>query len=292
MSASLPRPPLRHARGFTLAEIIVVMVLTGILSAIVAVFIKVPVTNYINARALATLTDTADLALRRMRRDVRLSLPNSVRLSPDERALEFILTKAGGRYLSIDDGQPASRNILSFTNAAALTFDIVGPVPTGNQAIVPNADRIVVYNLGPGFAPADAYAGGSSTNIATVTAINGNTVTLASNPFALQVPLMESPTRRFQVVSGPVTYYCNGFDNSGDGTLRRYDGYALSADQVVPPGGTYAILAGNVKSCAFTFETMINEPKALIGMALVLRDPADTTVTVSLAQHVHVDNTP
>jgi MSHA biogenesis protein MshO len=283
------RPFLRphHRRGFTLVEVVIVMVVTGILAGIVAIFIRAPVLNYINSRARAELSDTADTALRRIRRDVRLALPNSVRVTTDQRSLEFILTKTGARYLSADDGQ-STRNILNFV-VANLSFDIVGTPPSGAQAIV-GGEKIVVYNLGPGFTPADAYSGG---NVATVNYVSGQTVTLLANPFAVQSPAMESPSRRFQVISGPVTYYCNSFALGGDGTIRRYSGYPLTASQVSPPtGGSYTILASNVQGCQFTYDTLVNEPKALAGLTLVLRDPRDTALTTSLAFQVHVDNTP
>jgi MSHA biogenesis protein MshO len=277
----------RRERGFTLVEVIIVLVVTGILSGIVALFIQTPVKNYIRAKTNADLSDAADTALRRIRRDVRLALPNSVRLSGN--ALEFILTKSGGRYLSVDDNQVAPRLPLSFTpNANALKFDVVGLMPAGVQQIV-NDDRIVVYNLGPGFSPADAYAGG---NIATVTGVAGNTITLATNPFVLQSPTMESPTRRFQSISGPVTYLCRPYSTGGDGTLVRFAGYALAQIQPNPPNATSTLVASNVQDCEFTYDTLVNEPRGLIRLALVLRDPKDANITVSLSLQVHVDNTP
>ena len=45
----------------------------------------------------AALTDTADTAVRRMARDIRKALPNSIRQTSDQ-CVEFIPTKTGGRY--------------------------------------------------------------------------------------------------------------------------------------------------------------------------------------------------
>ena len=61
-----------RARGFTLVEMIIVIVITGIIGAMVAVFIRVPVQGYVDVAARAALADTADTATRRLTRDVRL----------------------------------------------------------------------------------------------------------------------------------------------------------------------------------------------------------------------------
>ncbi len=65
---------------------IVVIAITGVLAAAVAVFIKNPVEGYVDAVRRADLTDLADTALRRMTRDVRTALPNSLRVPPSQAA--------------------------------------------------------------------------------------------------------------------------------------------------------------------------------------------------------------
>ncbi len=67
--------------GFTLIEMIVVIVITGIIAGVVAVFLKAPVQGYIDSARRAELTDIADTAIRRMARDVRTAVPNSVRVA-------------------------------------------------------------------------------------------------------------------------------------------------------------------------------------------------------------------
>jgi MSHA biogenesis protein MshO len=135
--------------GFTLVEAIVVIAITGIVGAMVAIFIRSPVDGYIDSVNRAELTDEADTALRRMARDMRLALPNSIRVNNTGDFVEFLATSTGGRYLDVQD-DPAG-NFLSFTNGADTTFVNVGPalpIAVGNH--------IVVFNLGQGMAPADA----------------------------------------------------------------------------------------------------------------------------------------
>ena len=94
--------PCRHRRagGFTLIEAVLVIVMTGALFATVAHFIVPPVQAYLATTARAQLVDQADLALRRIGRDLRIALPNSTRVSASGLALELIPTTAGARYVA------------------------------------------------------------------------------------------------------------------------------------------------------------------------------------------------
>ncbi len=80
ISAEPHGPPLRESKGFTLVEMIMVIVITGIIGGMVAVFLKAPIQQYIDVSRRADMTDIADTALRRIGRDVRLALPNSVQV--------------------------------------------------------------------------------------------------------------------------------------------------------------------------------------------------------------------
>ena len=115
---------------------IVVMVITGILAGMMAIFIRSPIQAYVDSVARAEITDVADLTLRRLSRDLRLALPNSVRITTDgsRTYLELLLTKTGGRYLAEEDGLGLN-GVLSFSSANPspnpLQFTIVGTPPAG-----------------------------------------------------------------------------------------------------------------------------------------------------------------
>lgn len=266
--------------GFTLVEAVVVIAITGIIASMVAVFIRAPVQAYFDSVARAELTDVADTALRRMARDLRLALPNSIRTGTDgsgNQYMEFLLTSTGGRYLDEEDSPPAGE-ILDFNDSTKIQFDVIGPPP-----VIAPGNHVVVYNLGPGLDPADAYQGG---NRALVNSISGNTVTLASNPFAAQSPSMRSPGRRFQVVTTPVTYGCIG------NTITRYWGYPIGGAQPLPPAGAglqTALLATGVSGCAFSYASLANVRSGLAGISITLQRNNET---ITLFQQVHVDNTP
>lgn len=292
-------------RGFTLAEAIIAIVVMGVLAGVLAIVIRAPVKSYTDSKARAELADGADLALRRMARELRAALPNSIRVIGDGHAIEFLPVKAGGRYLSSEDGDAdgVSRFALDFTGSASnKKFTVVGPTSTfATQVAAGNS--VVVYNLGSDFAPADAWSGGNRASIHAITSAGGiTTIELDSNPFVAQLPIpLPSPNQRFQVVSTPVTYYC-GTEN-GALTLRRYWGYPISASPSDPPpaSASSALLATGLASCAgmFSYDGALvgtgspaqrRSGLVIITLSLLLSSTPSSTIT--LVDQVHVDNTP
>jgi MSHA biogenesis protein MshO len=290
-SRSYPHCHRARAFGFTLMEAMVVIVITGIVAAVVAVFIQSPVKGYFDATRRAELSDLADTALRRMTRDLRLALPNSVRVTNNAGVfyLELLITKAGGRYRAeVDSG--GGGDILEFGTASnPYRFDVIGVTP----ALTVNSDQIVVYNLGPGFTGADAYAAAGN-NRRTVIGSSGNTVTVSAGAFPF-----ESPARRFHLVESAVTYACS--PNPGTpalGQILRYAGYAIQAAQPDTPaalaGGSSALLAQDVSACTFTYDpNVVNMRHGVVGIAVTLTQSTPTgPESVTLFQQAHVSNVP
>src|SRR5882762_9279670 len=76
-----PDRSLRSERGVTLIEMVIVISITAIIAGAVSVFISRPVEGYADAARRAEMSDIADTALRRMTRDVRTAVPNSIRIT-------------------------------------------------------------------------------------------------------------------------------------------------------------------------------------------------------------------
>jgi MSHA biogenesis protein MshO len=267
----------RAQHGFTLIEAVIVLVITGIIAAVVAVFIRAPVQGYFDSARRAEMSDAADTALRRITRDLHLALPNSVRVTNDNLAIEFLQTRTGGRYRIGPDNAGAG-DPLDFTQNDA-SFDIIGPAVTFAAG-----DQIVIYNLPPGTTGADAYAGniGATHNRRAYNGTAGAQTSVGITP-ATPFPF-DSPGHRFFVVDTPVTYRCN------NGELTRYWGYPITPAQAAPPGGGQsALLVQNVSNCIFNYVQGVTERSGLVAIHLSLTQGGET---VSLHQEVHVNNVP
>jgi MSHA biogenesis protein MshO len=262
-------------RGFTLVEAVIVIAITGILSVAVAIFIQAPVQGYFDTARRAELTDIADTALRRLGRDLRQALPNSVRTGSSAGVvyLEFLQTSGGGRYRASADNAGGG-NVLDFSQAIS-NVDVLGPAVA---TVAGEQNLLVVYNQGvPG---ADAYRG---ENTSAISAISGNTITFASKQFPFA-----SPASRFQIISYPVTYACDAAAQ----TLTRYWNYPIAALQPTSfaVGTASALLAKNVSSCAFTYSAnVISQRAGVVGTTLQISQSGES---VNLYDEVHVSNVP
>jgi MSHA biogenesis protein MshO len=274
------RPRFRPA-GFTLVEMVIAIVITGILGGIVAVFISAPIEGYVASVRRADLTDAADGAFRRIARDVRTALPNSLRATGDAvpaNCFEFLPTVGGGRYRAAQS-DTATGDILDFSTADA-SFDVLAGTNLPNFAAAPH--HAVIYNLGiPGadaYNPADLNRAGIRN-----TSTAANIVLTAANQFPFA-----SPGSRFNVIPDfSVAYSC-----SGGNLIRSTQAIAaapLAGCPAIGAPATSEILVGNVAACAFSYVPAVSARNGLLTMTLVLTQAGES---VRLYQEVHVNNVP
>jgi MSHA biogenesis protein MshO len=283
----------RGQAGFTLVEMIVAITITAILSGIVVLFIKVPLDSYFDVSRRAELTDAADLAVRRITREVQGALPNSVRVTTVAGVtyLEFLAVRAGGRYREQPGGTcPGGNSDELEIGLSDTCFRTLGDI-ADIGAIVAGSDSLVVYNLGAGHADADAYVGANRVSVASATDGAGSeTFTFAAKTFPLA-----SPSRRFFVVSGPVTYACD--PTAGNQVIRRYAGgvgYPIAPAQPTPPGSTPVLLVSGVSACSIAYVPGAGSRNGVVSISLTLtRTDADGNAeNVTLHTQAHVVNSP
>lgn len=260
-----------------------VMTITAVLAAGVAVFLRKPIDGYLDLARRSELSDIADTTVRRMSRDLHLALPNSVRM-PSNQCMEFLPTINGGRYRADVDGSGGGK---VFDTASTMnTFDVLGPL----SAAPVKGDLIVIYNLG--ITGADAYKADNRATVDTGTSINNILLSPAKQfPFA-------SPGSRFHVLSGveqAVAYVCSApgiAGGNGTGVLYRASAYGINAADPSPcpatPAGT-PVMAQNISSCQFTYSSGVTERSGLVSIRLGI---TKNNETVNLYQDVHVNNVP
>ena len=295
------RPAALARRGFTLVELVMVIVITGIIAAVITVFLKPTIDSYFDTRRRATLTDSADTALRRLARDVRLAVPNSIRM-PNSTCFELVPTMGGGRYRTgpdtVNDSGPGCTpgvNCSAPLNVAqpATVFDSLSALPSTPAA----GDWVVIDNQNTN----DVYAG---TNSAALSAAP-STPNANYGLLRLTFPSTQFPSgydgERYVIVANnggnpTVFYVCSGAgtdsNGTGTGSLYRVRGPFIPAYPSACPSTTgAALLAERVKSCRFVYDPNqgATQQSGFVWMQLEL---AESNETVSLSYGAHVDNVP
>ena len=266
---------IKGLKGFTLVEMVVTIVIIGILAAVGGMFISRPIEGYVDLERRTALVDQAESALRRMQRDVRSALPNSVRISADGKRLELLHVVDGGRYRQYLTAAGMG-DILDFT-LADTSFDVLGGLQHFSE-ITSGADKIVIYNLAADGIAANAYFGDNTTTL-----LAGSTASKLL--FNHQFPFA-SPYQRFFIVDEAVTYMISA------GKLTRHSGYVYNNTQYNPASPAVGdLVAGDIQQVdsSFTYNPGTAGRSGLVTIQLALESQGER---ITLLHQVHVDNAP
>ena len=290
----------RTARGFTMIELIMVIVITGVLAATASIFVQPALNAYLAAKRRASMSGVADTAFRRMARDIRQAVPNSVLLpAANNLCLVMVPTSTGGRYREATDTVNGASTPLLIAQPST-GFDVLG---AGTASTVPSVnDWVVIGNQNP----LDIY---TSPNVDKAQITSVTTPSSAVSQYTLGFASQQFPPGyaggRFVVVpynnGNPVLgYVCSpqpGTDANGNGTGTLYrvslpfssigSTYPASCPSVA--GGTVA--ATNVSYCYFDY-SVSQDGTLQSGYAYLQLQITQSHETVSLDYGVHVDNVP
>lgn len=278
-------------RGFTLVELIVVMVIIGAIAGVLVLQLRPAMQSYLAIRQRANLTSQADAALRRIIGEVRTAVPNSLRYSwesQQSQCIEFVPTKDGGRFRTAQDytnvNQPQGAALVP--GVPVTTFDSLTDVDPS----VVRDDLVVVGNVNRD----DVYAG---TDVGTIDKVAGPTPNVARNTITLQAATTFPAGYeggRFLVVpkaERAVTYTCTMPTSGGAGTIVRVTGYTPNAApwKSCPTGP--AILVAKVSDCSFLYHESqgATQQSGYLQLRLGLTDGDES---VKLTMGAHVENVP
>ncbi|NKQ11417.1 PulJ/GspJ family protein [Pseudomonas sp. SST3] len=289
------------SRGFTLVELIMVIALAGLVAVMISTVLSGPMESFTAQSRRAALVDLGAGALQRMARDVRLAVPNSLRVTPDGQAFELLLIHSAGRYRPNRNDSEGLRFDEASANCGSTTADASCD---SVQVLTPSLDLsgarwLVLYNVGAqsGAAPVagpNAWAGGNPgviTPTGTTFALrNGapageSLIALGNLPAGGFRFAFASPQRRLYLAEHVVGYRCQ------NGQLIRYSYSELLASlpSTPPPGSAPRLLAGDVSQCQFSYRAGTAQRSGLLSLSLGMTQAGET---LQLIQQVHVDNAP
>ncbi len=283
-----------HASGFTLIELIITITITAIVVGFAALFFSGPVRGFTDQVRRAELVDAAESALRRMGRDIRRAVPNSIRVTTNGTvtALEIINTVEGVRYRA--GPPPGNTNAwLTFATDDG-AFNSIGQFDAITKPFSSTTHYLAIYNVG--VTGADAYEmsnvitpAGTQIDIANAAEAGEDNIVLTPS-FQFTYP---SPRQRVYLIDTPASFLCD----TATGELTRYSGYTVtslqsardSAAELLGAGASDSIMSDNLTACTFTYTPGTAQRAALISLSLTLSKDGES---INLLQQVHVDNVP
>jgi len=221
-----------RARGFTLIELIVVIVLLGIAAVSFTMIFTGTVSGYLDTAGRVDSATAARIALDRMGRELREAMPNSVRVNGDGSCVQFLPILSSSVYTDFP---------INTTTFAVLDFSTTA-IPAGNYvpggavyaAIYPvSADQLYQLEAMRPLVSISAMA----SSLRTVTLASASTFT------------RQSPAERVYFVGAPVSYCVL----TASGVLNRYVSAVTSAQPAPAALGAPQLLLDRLQAAAPSF---------------------------------------
>ena len=260
-------------KGFTLIELVVVMVMLAILAIGASSYLGIGATLFSEASQREQVLADGRFAAERVVRELRLAAPNSVRISSagGVQCIEFAPVVSSGLYQNVPIA-PASGSDVQLLHSAWQ-----------------NAFLGLPFSIYPR-QPADIYQFGGATLLLNGTLdadTDGQAITVGITlATAHQFPTSSPEQRFYLLAASPVSFCFNALAQQ----LRRYDNYTYQALQPLPPQSNGVLMAKNVAEVSFS-----NLPPALARnnvVNIVLRFAGNANADLFFNYEVHLNNVP
>jgi MSHA biogenesis protein MshO len=186
-----PKHQAKKQQGFTLIELVTVIVILGVLATGISSFLRLGTQSYTDAADRNAVISTARFVVERLNREVRNALPNSIRTNGvDNQCLEFVPIDKSVVYLDIPVlPEAASNNIDVLMLAGDLS-------PTTQYVAVYALNSDDIYNKEPGVIEEFSSVANSDDRQVISTISFSNSIRFKD----------ESPTERLYLIGSPVSY--------------------------------------------------------------------------------------
>ncbi len=276
----------KETKGFTLIEMITVIVLLGIIAGILTPFIAKAMQAYTHSKARAELVAKGRLAMERLTREVHQAIPNSLSVLSGGTGIEFARSRAGGRYVERFDnfGTEFSRINLRFRKNANLTSLYI----VGTSLNYVAGDVLVIANT----SPTDLQAGNTAASVSGITATtavgpgNDGTTNGQILNFSGQQFITESPGKHFSIADQTIEV------GLSVGNLRWFTATGLTNyDGAVDWSNSDPLLINGVSAVTFVYAPGTPQSTGVLRVDLQITD-TNTGETIQLYREIHVRNTP
>jgi len=258
---------MQREQGFTLVEMIMVVVILAIVASIGSNFVISALESYRIAQTRNQLVQRGRLSLEQMARELRMAVPNSVRVSPGGQCVEFLPVVAATHYQS---------TVADLNNNKSEQTQIA----IGNLAGQGGSAQHVV--IAP-FSPAEIFTAAKPAARVSITSLGPASITLAA-PHRF---FRNSVNKRLFLTSDPVRFCVSG------GNLVRYSDYGFSTTALGGgnPGGKSALMAHDVAANNIAFELSPASQERSMVVRMHLRFSAGTA-SLDLNHQVLIRNVP
>ncbi len=261
----------RSSCGFTLVELITVIVILGIVAGIGSKFLVSTVNSYDAVQKRSKLVNRGRVAVEQITRQVRIALPNSVRVSGTGNCVEFMPLVAGATYLGdlpdSDNGAPTVSTVLT------------APFSLGLGSV----NHVSVGALTDG----DIYASGSPNGRVSAAALGAGPPYTAVNFASAHRFLRNSVNQRIFLADNPKRFCLIGT------TLFEYSNYGFSTAALtdLDPGGSSSVMAEDVGTGGQAFTVTAGSENLNTSLNLSLSFTAGSN-QILLTQQILVRNVP
>jgi len=260
---------MRRSAGFTLVELVMVIVLLAIIATISVQFVTLSTQGALDVGSRQQRALQGVVVNEQISRELRQAYPISVRTAGS--CVEWLPVLSATTYIKRTSGPD---------------FNEIEVVPFGGTPSFSNA-RALIYGYGSP-AVGDLYDTSEPGPVSPlITSIDNNVSPAVINLSDGHKFNQSSPERRLFVIGSPISLCQSGR------FLYRYSDYGVDSSQPTPPtGGTREVLAANLAGTVdFSFIPPTLQRGALVSFTFTLEDPrSGETTTVS--QEVQIRNVP